>query len=34
MYGMSQANTDKLQRVQNILAQVVVGALHRGLLAH
>jgi len=24
--GMSQANTDKLQRVQNILARVVVGA--------
>ena len=34
MYGMSQANIDKLQRVHNILAQVVVGALHRGLLAH
>ena len=26
LYGMSQANTDKLQRVQNILARVVVGA--------
>jgi len=25
-YGMSQANIDKLQRVQNILARVVVGA--------
>ena len=26
LYGMSQANIDKLQHVQNILAQVVVGA--------
>jgi len=26
LYGMSQANIDKLQRVQNILARVVVGA--------
>jgi len=26
MYGMLQANIDKLQRVQNILARVVVGA--------
>ena len=25
LYGMSQANIDKLQRVQNILARVVVG---------
>jgi len=32
LYGMSQANIDKLQRVQNILARVVVGA--HGLLAH
>jgi len=26
-YGMPQANIDKLQRVQNILARVVVGAI-------
>ena len=26
LYGMSQANIDKLQRVQNILVRVVVGA--------
>ena len=26
LYGMLQANIDKLQRVQNILARVVVGA--------
>jgi len=32
LYGMSQANIDKLQRVQNILARVVVGA--HGLVAH
>jgi len=25
LYGMPQANIDKLQRMQNILAQVVVG---------
>ena len=34
LYGMSQANIDKLQRVQNILAWVVVGArlnTHRNL---
>jgi len=27
VYGMSQANIDKLERVQNILARVIVGAL-------
>ena len=26
LYGMSQANIDKLQRVQNILVRVVAGA--------
>jgi len=34
-YSMSQANIDKLQHVQNILARIVVEASeHHGLLAH